>query len=943
LDSNTVTVIDGGNNSVTTTVEVGSNPSALAVNPQTNQIYVANIASNTVTVIDGGNNSVTTTVEVGEYPTALAVNPQTNQIYVANQWSNTVTVIDGGFLHFTTTVEVGKSPYALAVNPQTHQIYVANYNDNTVTVIDGGNYHTETVAVGMYLSGLASNTETNQIYVANRESNTVTVIMPSEKPPNPLTVSITALPDDTAALSTPTFSFDATSNAMPVTHIYYQVDSRMGRWLEAFPAGEQGSGATLPLHRGTHILYAFAADDTLNNLTGCNSPMIGEVSAYLFQVVPSPIVLDNQGDSHLTEINEDLEPAKNQGTLISELIASGGGDLITDGDYDAVEGIAIIAVDNTNGTWEYSIDNGTTWTAFGSPSETEARLLADKENTHIRFLPNMNFNGKIDETITFHAWAQSGSDNGGTADITTYPDPLAFSSATETASITVIDTPEKFTELSLETSAATLLQSDTVSIVGKLSIFPETGEDLSGRDIVLTITAPDGQTQEINTETNTNTGQFEFKDLSLPDLFEPMPEGAFGFQARFAVSRDMAESKSVPKAVLVGASAGYAILVQGKIANEEGLAAHNKTIARIYHKLIERGFEDDNIKYFNYNTAQEGVDGLPFKADIAAAFTELKDRLASNPAPFYVIMIDHGGSDGSFHIYNGNNDPFDDVIKPAELKKWMDNLETGLEANVLAKPRLVILGACYSGSFIPDVSGEGRILITSATASEESYKGPEEPDGIRSGEYFREEFFGRLGRGENVTAAFKWATERTELFTRRGDGSANSSNRFHDQAAQHPLLDDNGDGKGSNSLATDGDGLKAAEVFLGVGLNYDTNAAGNAADILSVSDTLYLNADEEAATLMANVNDANRVSTAIVDIRSPSVQLSSAGTEQSEQLEIPDLQREFLGCDGQTNRCATFFDQFKEAGKYEAFYFVRDTETKEISAIKRSVIYKDQT
>ncbi len=509
---------------------------------------------------------------------------------------------------------------------------------------------------------------------------------------------------------------------------------------------------------------------------------------------------------------------------------------------------------------------------------------------------------------------------------------------------------KSFTDLYLESSSATVLNSDTLDMVGKLNRFPETNEDLSGKEIVLTITAPDGQQVTQTTTTHTNTGQFKFEDLSLPTLFDPMPEGAFGFQVTFAGNSLLAASESGDEAVLVGASAGYALLVHGKIANEEGLAAHNKTIHRIYKKLIERGFEDDNIKYFNYNyapakpneTDPNGIDGLPVKADIEAAFTEMKERISSNPAPFYVIMIDHGGSDGSFHIYNNNDDAFDDVIKPVELAGWLDNLEAGLSDTVLAKPRLIMLGACYSGSFIPDVSGEGRIIITSATAQEESYKGPEEPDGIRSGEYFMEEFFGRLGRSDNVKAAFEWATERTELLTRRGDSSANSNNRFNDNAAQHPLLDDNGDGRGSNSLANDGDGRKAAEVLLGVGLNYDTNAAGNPAEILSVSDTVYLTADEDAATLMANVNDANRISSAIVDIRPPSVQLRSAGTEQSEQLEIPDLQREFLGCDGQTNRCATYFGDFTESGKYEAFFFVRDTQTKEISPIKRSVIYKDK-
>ena len=39
------------------TITVGSNPQAMALNPVTNKVYVANLASNDVTVIDGATNA----------------------------------------------------------------------------------------------------------------------------------------------------------------------------------------------------------------------------------------------------------------------------------------------------------------------------------------------------------------------------------------------------------------------------------------------------------------------------------------------------------------------------------------------------------------------------------------------------------------------------------------------------------------------------------------------------------------------------------------------------------------------------------------------------------------------------------------------------------------------------------------------------------------------
>ncbi len=57
----------------------------------------------------------------------------------------------------------------------------------------------------------------------------------------------------------------------------------------------------------------------------------------------------------------------------------------------APRGIAVTSVDNTHGTWQYSLDGGTSWLGFGSPSLTAARLLRGNSTTRIRFVPNRQF------------------------------------------------------------------------------------------------------------------------------------------------------------------------------------------------------------------------------------------------------------------------------------------------------------------------------------------------------------------------------------------------------------------------------------------------------------------------------------------------------------------------------------------------------------------------
>src|SRR5712664_681651 len=58
--------------SVTATVAVGTAPLAVAANPVTNKIYVANFSTNNVTVIDGATNTTTTVDASGNEPVALA-------------------------------------------------------------------------------------------------------------------------------------------------------------------------------------------------------------------------------------------------------------------------------------------------------------------------------------------------------------------------------------------------------------------------------------------------------------------------------------------------------------------------------------------------------------------------------------------------------------------------------------------------------------------------------------------------------------------------------------------------------------------------------------------------------------------------------------------------------------------------------------------------------
>jgi cadherin-like protein/Big-like domain-containing protein/K319-like protein len=144
-------------------------------------------------------------------------------------------------------------------------------------------------------------------------------------------------------------------------------------------------------------------------------------------------VLDNSGDPVLAAIDED--DVANAGSLVSAIITSLGGTGITDGDAGAVEGLAVIGVDNTNGTWQFN--TGASWAAFETLSQATACLLASDANTKIRFVPSTNYNGTVNPAITFHAWDQVIGSNGSTADASVTGASTIFSANSETAAITV--------------------------------------------------------------------------------------------------------------------------------------------------------------------------------------------------------------------------------------------------------------------------------------------------------------------------------------------------------------------------------------------------------------------------------------------------------------------------------------------------------------------------
>lgn len=522
---------------------------------------------------------------------------------------------------------------------------------------------------------------------------------------------------------------------------------------------------------------------------------------------------------------------------------------------------------------------------------------------------------------------------------------------TTTTSFTYYSGVAAATSLDLTLTSSAIPNNDTTDATLTFTRLNNTEQDQTGTELLLHITHPDGTTvTDISTAANfagqvtLTLGTGEANNISFDT------PGQYLLQAEFVGNIQMAATTSDAISLLVGSSAGYAIIVQGKLPNESGLESHNKTANRIYDTLKDRGFVDQDIFYFNYDDTQLGVDAVPTKTGVQNAIETLNTSVESRPASVYLIMVDHGGevvdgvSEATFYLN-------DETITPTELDTWLDTLEghlatydsTNGTSLLTDNKRVVIMGACYSGGFVPGLSASDRIVISSASAHEQSYKGPTEDDGIRVGEYFLEELFLELGDGSDLRSAFQEATDKTEVWTRGGDLSANSANGFNDDAVQHPLLDDNADTVGTNAVFSNSDdGQIAKDIVLGFNQDSLTNDAFNPADIVKVTETLYLDNLTSSAQLVLYANDPYQVNQAYVEIRTPDTTLSSVGDDTTEQLSNDFIRRAFTPPTTSGAPYTLDYSDFAQAGQYEVFYYVNDRFTGALSPAKRSLVYKNR-
>lgn len=156
-----------------------------------------------------------------------------------------------------------------------------------------------------------------------------------------------------------------------------------------------------------------------------------ETGNVVISVIPVNDAPTLEEDARYTLTGIPMNASDPAGNKVADITRS----LATDiDDPEDPAGIAVINADSTNGTWEYSIDDGAMWDPFVENLSTENALLLDPEYL-IRFIPAADWIGVAG--IDFRAWDRTED----TRNTTENGDATAFSTVIGTADITVSNEP----------------------------------------------------------------------------------------------------------------------------------------------------------------------------------------------------------------------------------------------------------------------------------------------------------------------------------------------------------------------------------------------------------------------------------------------------------------------------------------------------------------------
>jgi DNA-binding beta-propeller fold protein YncE len=164
---------------VVATLNVGSGPTAMAVNTRNGDVYVAQSLAENVLVISGSSNNIVANVSGFDFPRDLAFDPANGNVYVGAE-TNNLYVMNGSTGAITADITNVNYSDAAVYDPGNGDLYLANGANNLVDVLQTSNDSlVATVKVDGPTYALAYDPANGDIYAAQPLNSVVSVIQGS--------------------------------------------------------------------------------------------------------------------------------------------------------------------------------------------------------------------------------------------------------------------------------------------------------------------------------------------------------------------------------------------------------------------------------------------------------------------------------------------------------------------------------------------------------------------------------------------------------------------------------------------------------------------------------------------------------------------------------------------------------------------------------------------
>jgi YVTN family beta-propeller protein len=126
---------EGMSDRVLALLDVGRTPVSLALKPDGGELIVCDFDSDSISIIETGNNEVGSSALIGQHPTHAVVTLDNSRLYASNFGSDSVAVYDIDVGRRIATMAVGSRPDGLALSPDQRYLLVLDTQAGDVSVI----------------------------------------------------------------------------------------------------------------------------------------------------------------------------------------------------------------------------------------------------------------------------------------------------------------------------------------------------------------------------------------------------------------------------------------------------------------------------------------------------------------------------------------------------------------------------------------------------------------------------------------------------------------------------------------------------------------------------------------------------------------------------------------------------------------------------------------